>query len=172
MTDARNLSDGPVDARATALARRFDWTAEAGISVDEVGVITRLLRIEMFVSEQLEALVAPHDLSVADYMVLASIRRGCTSPAELCRVLRRTTGGMTLTIDRLIAAGYVLRDPDPSDRRRIVVTLSPEGLRKTVAIHEALRGWEHSLGFTEAERDRIGDVLDEVAAVITPDDRR
>ena len=173
MSDARTVSSGTVSSgtvaqRGAVLAPRFDWAAEAGLADDEVGVLTRLLRIQMFVSEALDNLVAPHGVSVADYMVLASIRRGCTSPAELCRVLRRTTGGMTLTIARLINTGWVERTPVETDRRGIVMSLTPDGLAKATAIHGALHAWDDALDLPEADRDRIGVVLDEVTRHLTP----
>jgi DNA-binding MarR family transcriptional regulator len=37
-----------------------------------------------------------------------------------------TTGAVTRLVDRLERAGYVRREPDPADRRRIVIHLVPE----------------------------------------------
>ena len=46
---------------------------------------------------------------------------GTLTPTALARGLGYTTGGVTTVIDRLEAAGYVRRQPDPSDRRRLVL---------------------------------------------------
>lgn len=146
--------------------RALAWAEEAGIPPEEVGLVSRLLRVNMFVEQLLEQIVEPHGISVADSMVLASMRRGRSSPVELCRVLRRTTGGMSLTLDRLVAAGWVKRVPDPADRRRIIVKLTPKGRRKSENIHRALHGWEDGLGLTPAEDDEIGRVLDHVALLL------
>lgn len=142
------------------------WTQEAGIPVEEVGIVARLLRVEMLVGQLLEEIVAPHGISVADSMVLASMRRGRTSPVELCRVLRRTTGGMSLTLDRLVHAGWVERVPDPDDRRRIIVNLTPDGRDKSGAINHDLHQWANSLPIDEQEADAIGSMLDQVALLV------
>lgn len=142
------------------------WAEEAGIPVEEVGMVARLLRINMFVEQLLDEIVAPHGISVADSMVLANMRRGTTSPVGLCRNLNRTTGGMSLTIDRLVAAGWVDRAPDPNDRRRVIVKLTDEGLAKAQAFNDDLHAWEDSLPIDDESIDSIGHVLDEVAMLL------
>lgn len=142
------------------------WAKQANIPPSEVGMVARLLRINMFVEQLLEEIVEPHGISVSDSMVLANMRRGTTSPVGLCRNLNRTTGGMSLTIDRLVSAGWVDRVPDPDDRRRIVVNLTPEGLAKSQAINDDLHAWEDRLPIDEERSDEIGVVLDEVAMLL------
>ncbi len=143
-----------------------DWSAEAGIPDDEVGLLTRVVRLNMLVTRVLDALVEPHAIAVADYLVLALIRRGRSSPADLCAVLGRTTGGMTLTLDRLATAGWLERHPDPSDRRRIIVVLTAAGRAKAEAVNQALHDWEAGLGLTTAERDGIEADLVAVTEVV------
>ncbi len=143
------------------------WTREAGIPPEEVGMVTRLARINMLVGQLLDDLMEPLGVSVADSMVLASMRRGRTSPVELCRVLGRTTGGMSLTLDRLVKAGWVKRVPDPGDRRRIIVKLTAKGLKKAESVNAALYEWENALPTPRQEEDAIGAVLDRVALLVS-----
>jgi DNA-binding MarR family transcriptional regulator len=49
------------------------------------------------------------------------LRGGPTGPAHLASRLGLTTGSMTTLLDRLERAGYVVRSPDPTDRRRLLV---------------------------------------------------
>ena len=51
------------------------------------------------------------------------------SPTELSEIVVRSSGGMTQILDRLERVGLVERTPDPSDRRKVLVALTPEGLR-------------------------------------------
>ena len=43
------------------------------------------------------------------------------APTDLAQLLGFTTGGVTTVLDRLERAGYIRRQPDTSDRRRLVV---------------------------------------------------
>jgi DNA-binding MarR family transcriptional regulator len=52
---------------------------------------------------------------------------------------------MSLTLDRLTAAGWVRRSPDPDDRRRVVVGLTPAGTELATRVNAQLHEWEASL---------------------------
>jgi DNA-binding MarR family transcriptional regulator len=54
---------------------------------------------------------------------------GPAAPSDLALQLGLTTGAMTKVLDRLEQSGFVSRSPDPTDRRRIVITADPEGFR-------------------------------------------
>ena len=94
------------------------------------GLLGRIVRLNLAVTTVLESLTEQAGISLSDYLVLGVIRRspgGRGAPTAICEVLGRTTGGMTLTLDRLASAGWVTRTTDPSDRRRVVVQLTDEG---------------------------------------------
>jgi DNA-binding MarR family transcriptional regulator len=147
------------------------WSAEAGIPEAEVGLLARVVRLNMLVTRVLDELVEPHAIAVPDYLVLALMRRGRSSPVELCAVLGRTTGGMTLTLDRLVAAGWVVRRPDPRDRRRIIVELTAVGRTKAEVVNQALHDWETTLDLTPEARVAIEHDLDAVTQVVERGDR-
>jgi DNA-binding MarR family transcriptional regulator len=46
---------------------------------------------------------------------------GPASAGQLAEVLGLTTGAVTGVVDRLAAAGFVVREADPADRRRVIV---------------------------------------------------
>ncbi len=73
-----------------------------------------------------------------------------------------TPGGMTSRLDRLAAAGYLVREPDPKDRRGSLVSLTRSGravvdraLEDLVAAENAMFGV-----LTEADRRRVDRILD------------
>src|SRR5690606_23394226 len=56
----------------------------------------------------------------------------CMTPGQLARETKLTTGAVTGILDRLEQAGYVVREHDPEDRRRIIVRPVPERIKAEV----------------------------------------
>jgi DNA-binding MarR family transcriptional regulator len=148
------------------------WREELGLPGD-AEFLTRIIRLNLLVSRGLESVVEPYGIGVGDYLVLSTVRRspgGRNAPTQLCRVLGRTTGGMTLTLDRLEANGLVRRLPDPADRRRIIVALSPEGRRLATRVNAALHRWEASLAPAAPRQHELRDALDRLLELFEPGD--
>ena len=57
---------------------------------------------------------------------------------HLATTIGLTTGATTTAIDRLERAGYVHRQPDPSDRRRVLVEASREGAHQAFSLFDDL----------------------------------
>jgi DNA-binding MarR family transcriptional regulator len=128
----------------------------------ELSLLSPLTRLTLLVDTQLERIALDRGIAYADYLVLGVVRRspgGRGRPTDMCAVLGRTTGGMTLTLDRLAAAGWLLRTPDQQDRRRVVVSLTDKGLRLAEAVNADLHEWEKSLPLPAAARAEAGAVL-------------
>ena len=53
-------------------------------------------------------------------------QHGSMSAGDLAEASRLTTGAITAVIDRLERAGYARRVPDASDRRRVLVEITPK----------------------------------------------
>jgi DNA-binding MarR family transcriptional regulator len=68
-------------------------------------------------------------LGLSDTDVLAVqhlARAGRMTPGELGRQLQLTSGGTTALVQRLERAGHLFREPHPTDRRSVLVRLTPE----------------------------------------------
>jgi DNA-binding MarR family transcriptional regulator len=138
------------------------------IDTGEPGIVARVVRLNLLMNEALEGITARSDVSLADYLVLGVVRRspgGRTTPTRICEVLRRTTGGMSLTLDRLEAAGWLTRSADPSDRRRVVVELTEAGRELAVAVNRDLHRWEDRQALSSRARDEISAQLDALLAL-------
>ncbi len=68
-------------------------------------------------------------LSHAGLVALHLLGDESTSQTELAELARVENQTMSRTLDRLERQGYVARERDPRDRRRHIVTRTPEGLR-------------------------------------------
>jgi len=152
----------------TVAMRPERWTQEG-----ESGLMARLVALQVVAGQKLEAVVAEHGISLGDYLVLGVVRRspdGAGAPSMICEVLRRTSGGMTLTLDRLQAAGWLTRQHDPGDRRRVVVRLTDSGARLAVTVNGALHDWERALLGRHQLRTMIG-TIDELLGLLEPQTR-
>jgi DNA-binding MarR family transcriptional regulator len=98
-----------------------------------VGLFTRLTRVGLLVDAFQHRCLDPFGLLFIDYSVLRVLELvgepHRMSPTELSEIVVRSSGGMTQILDRLERAGLVARAPDPADRRKVLVALTPEGLR-------------------------------------------
>jgi DNA-binding MarR family transcriptional regulator len=62
----------------------------------------------------------PTDLEALDIL----LRQGPMTAGTLARITGLTTGAITGVVDRLEGKGYARREPDPGDRRRVIVRAS------------------------------------------------
>lgn len=68
-------------------------------------------------------------LGASDSQFLTLLQaHGPLTPGRLAELSRLTTGTVTGVLDRLEKAGFVRRERDPHDRRKVIVTLAPEGM--------------------------------------------
>lgn len=84
---------------------------------------TRLLREFLEVSEMFErALGAELEVNATDLEAMEHLlMSGPLGPSELARRLGISTASTTTAIDRLVALGHVTREPNPHDRRGVLV---------------------------------------------------
>jgi DNA-binding MarR family transcriptional regulator len=80
------------------------------------------------------------DLSLRQLGVLYALRENPSSPGQLARRLRVTPAVITGLLDRLERRGYVRREADPEDRRRLRLVLTESGLAVGQEVRLALAG--------------------------------
>ena len=158
-------SDGALGSTPSTLS-----TSAAGLDLPhDDGLLGDVVRLNLLVNQVLDGIGADQGIAIADYLVLGTVRRSPehhSAPTALCEILGRTTGGMSLTLDRLEAAGWVRRLPDPGDRRRIVVEATDAGLDLAHRVNESMHAWEASLTIVDDRRRIIGAAMAELAATI------
>ncbi len=133
--------------------------------------MARIVRVQMLAGEQLEAVAVDHGIAFGDYLVLGVIRRspnGRCAPSDVCETLHRTSGGMTLTLDRLQDAGWLRREPDPDDRRKIVLTLTNTGRSLAKSVNAALHEWEDAVVAGLRRKQVMLSSLDELLCLLEP----
>jgi len=102
------------------------------LELSSLPTLVRLVRLSALIDSFQIDLLEPFELTPSDYGVLASLRGAgrpyALSPSRLQARLRRSSGGMTKILNRLEAAGFIERSPDPEDGRKTRVLLTSRGL--------------------------------------------
>lgn len=136
-------------------------------TAEELARATR--RLDLALSEWHGELAGEMGMGTGETLVLARLamdeRQG---PSELARGLHVTSGAMTALLDRLVERGHLMREPHPSDRRRVA-------LRLTASAHEAAREHVRPMAaeitalagrLSPDERATVGRFVDELAAIV------
>jgi MarR family transcriptional regulator, organic hydroperoxide resistance regulator len=63
---------------------------------------------------------------------------GPSTPTRLGAMTGLSSGGVTVALDRLEKAGYIRRQPNPNDRRSLLVNLIPTRLRKLYSLYAGI----------------------------------
>lgn len=128
------------DARPAALTRKPTWL------ISEVSRVAHRL---------LTNALATAGARGYHYRLLAALQEfGPASQAILGRRAGMDRSDVVATVNELASRGLVNRSPDPADRRRNVITITPAGVDHLLRLEELLAG-----------------VQDELTAPLSPDER-
>lgn len=89
---------------------------------------------------QFNGMVADHmHVTQSDLQCLYVLElRGPATASQLARSVNLTTGSASRMIDRLDAAGYVTRTPDPHDRRRVLIAPTRQSIERVSGYYQRL----------------------------------
>ncbi|MEV6267103.1 MarR family transcriptional regulator [Kribbella sp. NPDC051936] len=140
-------------------------TRRPDLDPSPMGIIGRMGRLGALFDAELRRNFAKHDLDRASFDVLATLRRSnaehSLTPAGLMHSSMVTSGAISQRLDRLESRGLVTRAPSETDRRGVLVTLTPEGLALIDKVLPTHIDTESQLlaGLSPAERDQLADLL-------------
>ena len=135
------------------------------LDVAPLQVLSRVSRLARHLDIARRGAFAAHGLESWEFDVLSALRRAGPpfqlTPGALLRATLVTSGTMTNRIDRLAAAGFVFREPDPRDRRGVLVTLSERGQEAVDAAFTDLLEREQALlaNLDKNQRRSLADLL-------------
>jgi DNA-binding MarR family transcriptional regulator len=135
-------------------------------------VLSRVSRLDHHLDAARRAAFTDHAIEPWEFDVLAALRRAGSpyelSPGRLLRETLVTSGTMTNRVDRLVARSFVERLPDPSDRRGVLVRLTPEGRAAVDGALESLLDHERPLlaALDGPERRQLATLLRKLAVTI------
>ena len=142
------------------------WSEERPeLDTASLGVVIRVMALARFFSRQAAKALEPLGMELFEYDALSALRRQgepfALSATELARETDLSSGAMTNRIDRLEEQGWVERLPDESDRRSVIVRLTPAGEHAIdAAIQVRLDAADAGLcHLSKAERGRLAQLL-------------
>jgi len=142
------------------------WRAQRpDLDIEPMQILSRISRLARHLDIARRGAFADHGLETWEFDVLSALRRQGPpfqlTPGALLRATLVTSGTMTNRIDRLAAAGLVRREPDPRDKRGVLVTLTDQGVaRADAALADLLRRERVLLAALDpAERRQLADLM-------------
>ena len=102
--------------------------------------ISAAVRYQIAIANQLQ-------IPVTDIHAIGAILEfGPIGPRRLAELMGMTTGATSRLVDRLERAGYVTREPDPADRRRVVLHLVEHRIAEIGRYYESMaERWEQQV---------------------------
>ncbi|TDU83571.1 DNA-binding MarR family transcriptional regulator [Kribbella voronezhensis] len=116
-------------------------------------VATRLHVLTKYLDRRRDAVLAGHGLQWWEFKTLHMLRRGGSpyraTPGELASQLNLSPATLTNRLDALVRQGYVVRENDRDDRRKVVAMLTEAGLEI----------WQQGIGdISRVEQELVGEL--------------
>lgn len=127
---------------------------------------TSVFRVQQILLARFDEVLRPHGLTFARYevLVLLTFSRNGELPLKVIgsRLMVHPTS-ITNAIDRLVAAGYVDRRPNPADGRGVLAAITERGRAVVEQATTALTALDFGLAdLSEADCDQVFDTLRKV----------
>jgi DNA-binding MarR family transcriptional regulator len=138
----------PIEEAARQWAKR--WSA-----VDEMRAVTNVMRVQQLVLGELDEILRPHGLTFARYEALVLLtfsRRGSLPLGKMGDRLQVHPTSVTSIVDRLEAAGHVIRRPHPTDGRTVLAEITQSGRDVIEAATRDLVAAEFGVGVLSADQ--------------------
>jgi DNA-binding MarR family transcriptional regulator len=167
------LPGGSVGRMVRALGLPFDPIERAGEHWAErfgpasgMRAATSVFRVQQILLARFDEVLKPLALTFARYEVLVLLTFSRTGELPLkvigSRLMVHPTS-VTNAIDRLVAAGYVSRRPNPADGRGVLAAITDDGRRVVETATAALTDLDFGMAdLPEAERAELFELLKRV----------
>lgn len=178
MTDARGDAATPphiydvdsADPDSVLIDRSALDPADVRQISDLMGALGRLREAEQQLSDASLRYMRLNetDMRALHYLIVTQNRGAIATPGAIAAHLNISTASTTKLLDRLERAGHIRREPHPSDRRALAITINPD--TRTAAMNTV--GRQHAKRFhaaarlTSAEREIVTRFLDDMTAEI------
>jgi DNA-binding MarR family transcriptional regulator len=159
VTDPLDLAFDPIERAASIWRDRFG-------PADAMAAATSVMRVQQLLLAEFDRICKPYGVTFARYealVLLSFSRTGALPMAKIGERLMVHPTSVTNTIQRLEAAGFVVREPNPRDGRGTLARITELGADIVDKVTKELMDAEFGLGTLDADgRARLFDLLREV----------
>ena len=109
-----------------------------------------------------ESNIKDHDLTLKEFSVLLRIRfQGVATQHDLVKLFKVSGAYIAKLLRKFEENGYIVRKEDPKNRRKKLVKITDEGIKKTDEIIEVIQSWEDKVtaNITEEELKNLKKIL-------------
>lgn len=109
-------------------------------------------------------------LNITDMECLSLLRiKGLASPTELAKYTGMTTGAATAMLDRLEKAGFIMRKPNPHDRRGVLIEFNTQSAAKLGAVFAGAQSDQSAIieNYSEDELKVIASFLERITKSVS-----
>ncbi|WP_051709775.1 MarR family winged helix-turn-helix transcriptional regulator [Andreprevotia chitinilytica] len=126
---------------------------------------TAILRdlMRSFINEQRQNL-ARNGFNALSRMLVVVLHRGSLSQAELGQILALEKSWVSRAVDKLVTQGWVERQPNPADRRGVLLQLTEAGRAEALAVEAVLESHAESV-LARVPVTKLPAVLDALAVL-------
>lgn len=139
------------------------WVAHGwGDAADGMAMVTSLVRALQLVTERIDGVLRPLDLTFARYEVLQLLSFSSVGRMPMTRLgslLQVHPASVTSAVDRLERQGFVRREPGPADRRVKLAVLTDDGRAAAGRATLGLNALFEDPGLPPPEVARLTDLL-------------
>ena len=135
-----------------------------GVDPETEGLVDRIYKLAKHLKQLAQPAAKQFGLNVGEFHTLLKLRVAPgqqLSAGDLAEHLDLSTGAMTNRLDGLEEAGLVTRARDASDRRSVLVTMTPTGEELVVQAVESTAKEERAVlaALTDAQRRQLNGLL-------------
>src|SRR5579875_1816154 len=126
-----------LNGRSAPRRRGIQGTADAPAETLDDRILLEIRRMiagSIFFNSQVAERVG---VSLTDMQMIHVLQLyGPATPSKLAAATGLSSGGVTVALDRLEKGGYIRREPNPADRRSLLINLVPARLLKVRGMYE------------------------------------
>lgn len=136
------MADKQQDNDRTDIAIQLWEKERPDLDVKAKAVVGRIIQLQGIILEKVGQAFKPLEMNTGEYAVLCTLRVNGKpyqlTPKQIIKRVLLSSGGMSNLLERLEQKHWLIRLPDPNDRRGVLVKLTEKGFKlveQAMALH-------------------------------------